>query len=337
MRASRNRLAGVTAIVAGIAIAITPFAFSLAGNADGGERITDRFRSTLSTEGLVQLQAGYKTTVAMGNQFFGQTLPGVRRQLHESPAAFRADLRANYPAIVTAQTQVPPVIALVTPKLPGLLALHSDFQKVDSLPIFGLPISSITWLLIVIGVGVGGLGLIVLARPSRVGAALVAVAGLALIAVPLSISAFDKTDAAVNLDQAGSFVFAPKITAAALATTLRIDRFVTEVETKFIPRTAARLNESPAKLKAQIAARYPAAGHGLAVWPEIGPPAIKRSRDQVASVQDFANLHGIDFRALPWMVIGPGILMLLAGLAGVALSGRQRRTGEISTMPAPTA
>src|SRR4051812_21300319 len=110
MKTAPNRLAAVTAIVAGITIAITPFAFSLAGNADGGERITDRFRSTLSTEGLVQLKSGFNTTVAMGNQFFDQTLPGVRRRLHESPAAFRADLRANYPAIVTAQTQVPPVV-----------------------------------------------------------------------------------------------------------------------------------------------------------------------------------------------------------------------------------
>jgi hypothetical protein len=325
MKGSLNRLAAVTAIVAGIVIAITPFAFSLVGNANGGERITDRFRFTLSDEGLVQLQSGFKTTVGMGNQFFGQTLPDVRRELHQSPAVFRADLRRNYPAIVTAQAQVPPVVALVTPKLPGLVALHSDFQKVDSLPFLGLPISSIPWLLIGIGIVVGGLGLIVLARPSRAGAALVAAAGLALIAVPLVVSAFDKTDAAVNLDKAGSFVFAPQITAAALATTQRIDNLVKEVEAKFIPRTAAQLHESPARLKAQIAARYPAVGRGLAAWPSIGPRALKQSHDQVASVKDYADLHGIHFRALPWTVIGPGIAMLLAGLVAVALPGVQPR------------
>src|SRR4051812_39181767 len=174
MRATATRLAALIAVVAGIAIAIVPFAFSLAGNANGGERITDRFRFTFTGEGLQQLTGGYKTAVGMGSEFFGQTLPGVRRELHESPAAFRADLRAHYPAIVAAEKQVPPVVAIVTPRVPALLAARSDFHKVDSLPFLGLPISSIPWLLLAIGVIVAGLGAVVLARPTRLGAGLIA-------------------------------------------------------------------------------------------------------------------------------------------------------------------
>jgi uncharacterized membrane protein HdeD (DUF308 family) len=47
----------------------------------------------------------------------------------------------------------------------------------------------------------------------------------------------------------------------------------------------------------------------------------------VASERDYADLHGIHFRALPWMVIAPGILMLLVGLAAVALPGTEARAG----------
>jgi hypothetical protein len=323
MRVPATRVAALIAVLAGIAIAIVPFAFSLAGNSNGGERITDRFRFTFTDEGLHQLKGGFATAAGMGNQFFGQTLPDVRRELHESPARFRADLRAHYPAIVTAEKQVPPVVALVTPKVPGLVALRSDFHKVDSLPFLGLPISSIPWLLIAIGVIIAGLGAVVLARPSRLGAGLIALAGLALIVVPLAVNAFDKTDSAVRLDKAGSFVFAPKITAAALGTTQRLDQLVSEVEHKFIPRTAGQLHESPARFKAQIAAKYHAVARGLAAWPVIGPRAIKQSHAQVDSIKDFENLHGLHFKALPWTVIGPGILLLLVGLVAVAVPARR--------------
>jgi uncharacterized membrane protein YphA (DoxX/SURF4 family) len=325
-------MAGVVAILCGLAIAITPFAFSLNGNANGGERVTDRFRSTLSTDGLQALQSSFGTVVAMGDQLFGRTLPDVRRELHESPAQFRAELSRRYPAIADAQRQVPPVIGLVQPKVPGLLALHKDFQTVDSIPFLGLPISSVPWLLLGIGVVVAGLGVAVLAWPTFAAAGLVAVAGLALIVVPIAVSANAKVNAADHLDKAGRFVFSPKIAPAALATTQRIDRMVDEVKTSFIPQTAARLHEPPARLNAQIARRYPAVATGLAAWPSIRPGALHRAHDQVASQADFANLDDIHFAALPWTVMGPGILMLLVGGAALA-----QRRALARREPAPVA
>jgi hypothetical protein len=320
-----RRVAGLAAVVAGIAIAVSPFAFSLAGNAAGGERVTDRFRATLSTQGLHNLQGGFNTVAAMGGEFFGRVLPDTRRALHQSPAQFQAGLNRRFPAIAEAQREVPPVVALVQPRIPVLVGLDDDFKKVDSLPFLGLPISSVPWILLGLGIGVAGLGVLVVARPTRAGAALVAVAGLGLVVVPLAVSAPDKADAAVNLDRAGQFVFSPKIAPVALATAGRVDRLIAEVETKFIPQAAATLHESPAALKAQIARRYPAVGRGLAAWPSIRPTAYDLPRKQIASERDFANLDGIDFRAMPWTVIAPGVLMLLLGGAALVLSRPEDR------------
>src|SRR4051794_40199151 len=195
--AALTRAAGVAAIAAGIVIAISPFVFQLAGNGNGGERVTDRYRTTLSTQGLAQLNRDFNTVVLMGGQFFNQTLPDAQRQLHESPAQFRADLRTRFPAIADAQANVPPVVAIVQPRIPALLATHKDFEEVASAPFLGLPISSVPWLLLGIGIVVAGLGVVVLVWPTRAGAALVAVAGLALIGVPLAVDGFGKADAAV--------------------------------------------------------------------------------------------------------------------------------------------
>jgi hypothetical protein len=321
-----RRVAALAAILAGLAIAVSPFALSLAGNVNGGQRMTDRFRSTLSTQGLAQLKSSFTTTTEMGTQFLGQTLPDVQRRFHESPAAFRSEVRTRYPAIATAEREVPPVVALVKPKVPGLLGIHDDFQKVDSLPLLGLPISSVPWLLFALGAAVVVLGVVVLLKPTRSGAVLVAVTGVALIIAPFALSLPSKADATVRVDHAGRFVFSPKIAPAALATTERIDRLVAEVHNKFVPQTAARLHESPTKLNAQLAHSYPAVARGLAAWPSIYPGALQRARDQVASERDFANVDGIDVRAVPWAVIGPGILMLLGGAVALIFI-RPRRTG----------
>ena len=47
----------MVAILAGIALIAGTFALSLFADAAGGERVTDRFRSTMSRPGLVTLQA----------------------------------------------------------------------------------------------------------------------------------------------------------------------------------------------------------------------------------------------------------------------------------------
>src|SRR3954451_14863029 len=110
---SWRRGAGLAAIVAGIAIAVTPFAFGLAGNANGGERVTDRFRAGLSTEGLQLLQKNFNTVADNANQFFNQTLPDARRAAHQSRAQFDAHLKRRFPAIAEARSTLPPVVALV--------------------------------------------------------------------------------------------------------------------------------------------------------------------------------------------------------------------------------
>jgi hypothetical protein len=325
VRVGAVRSAGVAAIVAGVVMIVSPFALSLAGNANGGERILNRFRSTMSTAGLAGLKSSYTTVADMSNQFFSATLPDLRSRLHESPAAFQADLERHYPAVAKASVAVPPVFALVNPKVPGLLALHDDFARVDSLPFLGLPVSSVPWILLGLGVGVTLVGVATVTTRRRAGVALIAVTGAALVGVPLALSIPTKADASVSLVRAGRFVFSPKIAPAALATTDTLDQFVSEAQSRFLPQTAARLHESTAQLGAQLAKRYPAVVRGLAAWPLIRPVALQRARYQVTSVEDFANIEGIDFRAVSWVVIGPGMLMLIVRAGALVASRAARR------------
>jgi hypothetical protein len=305
-------------IAIGIATVVEPFAYSLFSEAPAGQRIIKRFGPTLSSEGLHSLVTNFATVGAMGNQLFGQTLPDVRRQLHMTPAQFEAYLRTQHPAIAHAQVEVPAAVALVGPVNPQLVAVHDDFEQVKSLPgLFGLPLTSVPWLLVVLGGGLIALGMAALVRPGSLTAGAIAVTGLALVAIALALSLPTKADAAVHVDKVGKVALSPVAAKAGHDTSLTLDALVNDVQQSFIPDLSRRLGVPPATLSASIEAKYPAVAKGLAAWPSIRPGAFALSAAQQASLPDRPQLDNTPFRVFPWFVIGPGIALALLGAAAL--------------------
>jgi hypothetical protein len=78
---------------------------------------------------------------------------------------------------------------------------------------------------------------------------------------------------------------------------------------------------------AAIVQAYPAVGRGLAAWPHhLKPSGYALARAQLASVRDFKRLDDLPFKSLPWLVMGPGIVLALAAAGALALG---RRRGEL--------
>src|SRR5262249_42322988 len=61
----------ILAIGIGIGIAVIPFAMSLWSDAPAGQRIVERFDTTLSSDGLHDLNTNFATVGAMSTQVFG--------------------------------------------------------------------------------------------------------------------------------------------------------------------------------------------------------------------------------------------------------------------------
>jgi hypothetical protein len=292
--------AAVVAVCVGLGLIVMTFALSLFRDASAGERITDRFRSTLTDQGLADLKTNFATTGAMGDELLTKTLPDLQRERHMSDEQFDAYLKQTAPAVLTARDNLPRAVALVTPVVPQLEGVRTDFHKVDDLPFAGHPLTVIPWLLIAAGALLIALGALALKRPSRATIALVAVAGALLIAVPLAIGLFGKADAAKHVDRVGKVALSQKAADTARATTQTVDDVVGQV-----PNLHADLS------------RYSAVTRGAQEWPTIAPGAFHLAKVQAASVPDYDKLHDLPFGALPWLVIVPGIVLL--GIAGVAL------------------
>jgi hypothetical protein len=278
------------AIVFGIGLAVLPFAMSLWSEAAAGQRIVERFDSTLSTNGLHDLVTNFNTVGAMSNQVFDEMVPQLRIDT------------AAHPAITHAQQQIPAAVALVAPVNKQLVAVHGDFESVKSLPgIFGLPLKSIPWLLLGIGIALVYLGVFALVRPSVWASAAIGGVGLAMVVLSLALSLPSKADSAVHVNKVGKVALSPVAAKAAIDTTRTIDALVNDVNSSF----------------GEQAKSYPAVERGLERWPSIRPGAFALAAAQQASLKDREKLDNIPFRAFPWLIIGPGIVLTVAGALAV--------------------
>lgn len=92
-----------------------------------------------------------------------------------------------------------------------------------------------------------------------------------------------------------------------------------EVEGKLVPALAGRLHTTPAALVAQLDQNFPATTRFLNDWKsKLRTKAFAIAATQQAHVDDFAKADDIPFGALPWVLIGPGALLVLAAGLGLA-------------------
>jgi hypothetical protein len=310
-----RKLLAVIAVVCGIGLMISPFALSLFDRAPAGERIVGRFRTTMSEEGLQELRSNFATIGALADQFVNQTGPGLAQALHMSTAEYNAFVAREFPKVAAGVKEIPPLVAFVSPVAARLEQLHPQFAAVDSLPFLGLSLATVPWILLGIGAGLVGLGLLLAFSAFSLAPVIAALVGAAMIVLTLALSYPAKTRDSRQIADIGNVALSQKAAAGATLANQLINGVVDESQTRLIPVVAARLHLSTEQVQTLLAQKYPAVVAGLQAWPRIRPGAEDLVRRQVASVPDARTLNGIGFRGLPWLMIGPGIALLLgAGL-----------------------
>lgn len=314
----------VLAIVVGVALIAEPFAFKLFPRAAAGERVTDRFRQTMSRQGLDQLQANFATVGDFTKQLSGGAVPYFAHRLHMTRGQFSRYVQSHFPAVATGMKEIPAAAAFVGPVIPKLVGAHDEFVSVDSLPGLGLPITAIPWLLLGLGAVLLVVGALMLARTAGgvLPVAALLVLGLGMVIVPFAFSLPSKADDASNIAAVGRVALSEQAATKALAATKVIDATVTQTRDAMLPAMARRLGLPLARLDAILRRDFPAVPRGLQQWDSIRPGAYHLTQIQSASVTDNRQMNDTPFHALPWIIIVPGALLAL--LAAAVLVGERR-------------
>ena len=147
------------AVVCGIGLMISPFALSLFDRAPAGERIVDRFRTTMSHGGLRELRSNFATVGALADQFVNQTGPGLAQALHMSTAEYNAFVAREFPKVQPGVKEIPPLVALEPRRGPpgaSSSAVRGGGLAALPRPLAGDGALDPAW----IGAGLTGLGLV---------------------------------------------------------------------------------------------------------------------------------------------------------------------------------
>jgi hypothetical protein len=312
-RPPARKVLAAAAAACGVGLIVLVFAISLFPRAAAGGRVLDRFRQTMSTQGLHSLAHNFATVNAAVAQFTGQATAQLAHDLGMTSSQFAAFERRDFPAVAAALQGLPPLVAFVSPVNAQLQRLHPQFAAVDSLPFLGLPLTTIPWLLIAVGVALLTLAGWLLLDGRAAPVACAAGLGLALIVIPLALSYPAKASAAKRVQSVGNAALSPAAVSGATKATMLIDGLVTQVQDKMVPTIAHRLNLTTAQLSDKIAREDPALARGLSAWPSIKPGALHLISLQRASLSDVVRMNGLAYQALPWYVIGPGIVLLVIG------------------------
>jgi hypothetical protein len=323
-----GRLDGGVALVVGAAIVVAGLtAFSPSRAADG-DRLIALVDEELTDQGLADHAFDLDTWTAAAAELEQGAVPFLATSLGRTPEAFTADLRATVPAVDRALTTLPDALPFARRILDNLARQQANFEAAQDLPGPGLSLEAGAWLLVAAGAALAGLGAVVLAtgrRSARIG---VAVTAAVLVIAPLATSFPGNADRTADLLATLNF---DREVAVRTRTFFEVTRdLFAAVDAEIVPATARAGGFDEATVAAAIRARFPTLGTALDRHDEITSRFEARVRIREQAVDDLRGVKEVPLRALGWLVVGAGGVVLAAG-GTAGLAARQPMTRSVTS------
>jgi hypothetical protein len=325
-----RRLVFVTTLVAAVYLVITPFALSLFSRTNDAEQLSDYYRPLFSAHGVAQFRLGLKIVGAGGNELYEKFLPQVQHDLGMSEPEFNAFVAQNFPHVAAFLTRAPKVVAYLKPASTQVLAQQANFKPADDFPFENLPVSIGPWALLALGLGLGGVALVIRRGNARWPVIFVAVIGLGLVTGPAILGWFHATDAAEQIAEAARGPFTAKLAATTLDDTYKFDAAFKEMRLAMFPAVGKALDKTPAEMHTYLYGNFPATMKFLDTWDKTTyRRALPLALSQTRFRDEFNNADATPYKALPWIFMAPGAILLLGG--GYALWMERKRAAAASS------
>jgi hypothetical protein len=319
---SARRIASVLTLFAGAYILVLPFALSLFSRTRDAEKLNAFYRPLMSQEGINHFGSNLKIVDDGGAELYSVVIPKLEHDLTMNDTQFNAFVAQNYPHVSTFIKGAPELLKLLNPATKAVLAQKDNFHDADQFPIANVPMDWGPWALLAMGLVVGGIGVLLWLWPRGSVSALVLVVGLGLLAAPIVLGWFHETDAAEKVAQAARPPFSPAVANTVVDNIFKIDAAFTEMHQAMFPAIAQHLGLTATEMDTYVRTNFPATSTFLSEWDkQMFKGAHDLSLSQVEYMDEFHNADATPYRALPWLVMLPGLLLLVAG--GLSLSSKR--------------
>jgi hypothetical protein len=321
-----RRVVAMLAIASGLGLIVVTFAISAFLRTGDGERILDRFRVVTTPQGLAAFHADYVETTGAVGELVAKTYPRFTGDFGMSDAQFKAYVTSHYSAVASGVATIQTLPDLVNPVVSGIGALpDGGFEPVYDLPISALPLTSVPWLMLGLGLVLVAFGFAAWRLPGRLTTALVLASGIGMIVVPFAASLPSKVDDTARIIHVGDLGLSAEAATRSEQAAYAADAMVRQLDTNLLPAVAKRRGISTAALDQQLRTESPALSKLLRDWPAIAPRSFAFAAIIRESVAEFAEAKQFPFQAIPWLVISLGALLLLAAGAALVPGARGRK------------
>ncbi len=332
-----TRLANTIALVVGVFMIVSPFALDYPTKTQGVDDLTDSLRGAMTDEALAQTRHDMDTVNAFVSQFEDEAAPAIAGALTDagvlgSPEELSAFIGDRFPAVAAGLEQFDdPILPYFDAIVAGLEAHQGDFQRADAIPTSWLPATSVTFIVLLLGLVITGLAGWTLVRGATWGPAALTVVGVAIVAVALVLQVPTKSKSVDDLTDAFRDVFTTE------GAQLARDRYEVvaatgaELQSVMVPALAEALGMTPDELGAFLGDQFPAVATGLAELDGILVRFDGLVSAVEANVDSFQKADSIPTAGLPtvwfpWHLLAPGIVLAVGGGAAVWLDRRSRAT-----------
>ena len=319
-RGRARRITSLVAVVGGLALIVFTFASASFLRTGDGERVLGRFRTVTTAPGFAAFHAAYAETAAAVDELVNKDYPRFARDFGVSTPQFDSFARSNFPTVVYGVRTVDALPSLIGPVANGVAALpDGKFAPVYALPVKGVSLTAVPWLLLGLGLVLVGGGACVLRRRATWAVAALLVVGAAMVVVPLAISLPSKVSQTSRVIALASVGLSPNSAARSEQASYAADAMVRELQAGLLPAVAKRQGLALAAFDEQLSTQSPALTKFLADWPKLAPANFAFAAAIRESVGEFAEAKRFPFESVPWLLIAlGGLLVIVAGGALVA-------------------
>ncbi len=328
MHVWQRRTAGPLVAAVGAAFLISVAVNHLFSVGPAFERMSDGFRPAMKPAPIARLQSDLTGLNAVSEEFSTKGVPMLSHALGMTPEEFTAFMGQRYPAVATGVQQLPGIVTQFRGVVGTLDAEQGRFARADAIPTSSLPATTVPWGLLIAGIVLLGLGVVVAARPGRLGAAVAVALGALLIAVPLALSLPQKASAADTMNRHLQPVYTAQMLTGAKAALTTVGAMGEQMQARMLPDLGQQLGMDQQQLQAFLGKSLPAMAAGMQSMPQ----ALGRFQNLLATfdghLADYDTLQPVAFVPIVWTMVAGGIVALLAGALGLVPRRKDERAEE---------
>lgn len=298
-----KRLPAFGVLAIGVIVLVVLFANNLFSVSGAFEDLTDGFRPAMSDEALATAKADVAALGAVSDEFSNQIAPAVAQALQMSGDELNTFLGTNFPAVAHGVSQLPDIVSELSGVMDLLSDQQSNFEKADAIPMSSLPVTTVPWIILLIGIAAIVVAIVMLGKVQQ--AWLIAVIlGVVVVAVAVGLSFLPKANAADDLNDALRPVYTEELVAYAGQSVGVVGAMGQQLQAEMLPALAQQLDMDEAAMQ-DFLGGFPATSGALADF----DATLDRFQGLVTTFDSQLD----NYNAITDTVLSPVVLVVLVG------------------------